>query len=200
MGHFGNLSKLLCWGTKMSILLDHVLSFRVVSTRFNGGSLPVLSLMTPETYGGSLEKTVHFKPTSARDVTSGVCQSEPQCALPDPVNGPCVNNATCDDLWNASNVPMLARFQRRFLRGTFISQFLRLFCNGHICQTNIDDCVGNECSSNGTCVDGIQKYMCACTKGYGGQYCETEINECESNPCQNAGTCADFDWPIRVHV
>uniref|UniRef100_A0A914V507 Uncharacterized protein n=1 Tax=Plectus sambesii TaxID=2011161 RepID=A0A914V507_9BILA len=137
------------------------------------GTLPALSLMSPETYGGSLERTVHFKPVSMREVTSGVCQSEPQCALPDPVNGPCLNNATCDDLWNFRKCRCLPGFE------------------GAFCETNIDDCKDNECV-NGTCVDGIEKYTCACKHGFGGRFCDKEINECDPQPCQNDGTCHDL--------
>ena len=41
---------------------------------------------------------------------------------------------------------------------------------------DIDDCTNITCLHNGTCVDGIDDYVCACVTGYTGQHCETSKN------------------------
>lgn len=40
--------------------------------------------------------------------------------------------------------------------------------SGQWCQSNIDNCAGNECGENGVCVDAIDNYTCACKAGYTG--------------------------------
>lgn len=64
---------------------------------------------------------------------------------------------------------------------------------GDRCETNIDDCVGNLCQNNATCIDHIQAYSCSCQKGYAGIYCDKKIDYCSSalNPCKNGATCVD---------
>ena len=42
---------------------------------------------------------------------------------------------------------------------------------GELCQTNIDDCVGVDCSGNGRCVDGVNNFTCECTLGFRGPLC-----------------------------
>ena len=42
---------------------------------------------------------------------------------------------------------------------------------GDQCQTNIDDCVGVDCSGNGQCVDGVNNFTCQCTAGFSGRQC-----------------------------
>ena len=45
---------------------------------------------------------------------------------------------------------------------------------GETCQTNIDDCVGVDCSGNGQCVDGMNKFTCECSFGFSGPLCSSE--------------------------
>uniref|UniRef100_A0ABM0M578 Fibropellin-1-like n=1 Tax=Saccoglossus kowalevskii TaxID=10224 RepID=A0ABM0M578_SACKO len=56
---------------------------------------------------------------------------------------------------------------------------------------DINECASNPCLNNGTCVDGVDSYVCNCVVGYSGDNCQTDINECASNPCLNNGTCVD---------
>ena len=42
---------------------------------------------------------------------------------------------------------------------------------GVCCQTNIDDCVGVNCSGNEVCVDGVNNFTCQCTAGFSGPLC-----------------------------
>ena len=46
---------------------------------------------------------------------------------------------------------------------------------GALCSTNIDDCAGVTCSSNGSCEDQIAAFICKCNQGWGGSLCETPI-------------------------
>ena len=61
---------------------------------------------------------------------------------------------------------------------------------GPFCRTQIDNCVGNSCANNATCVNGINSYSCACPTGYTGQYCQISLNPCQNNPCNSNGICA----------
>ena len=47
---------------------------------------------------------------------------------------------------------------------------------GADCQTNIDDCVGVNCSGNGQCLDRVNFFTCECDPGYTGLLCDTIIN------------------------
>ena len=42
---------------------------------------------------------------------------------------------------------------------------------GELCQTNIDDCVGVNCSGKGQCVDGVNNFICECAPGFSGPLC-----------------------------
>ena len=42
---------------------------------------------------------------------------------------------------------------------------------GEVCQTNIDDCVGVNCSGNGECMDGVNTFTCECRPGFIGLLC-----------------------------
>lgn len=64
------------------------------------------------------------------------------------------------------------------------------------CEVNVDDCSppidpvsrGPKCFNNGTCVDQVGGYSCACPPGFVGERCEGDVNECLSNPCDARGT------------
>ena len=56
------------------------------------------------------------------------------------------------------------------------------------CKTQIDNCIGNACANNATCVNGINSYTCLCPTGYTGQFCHISLNPCKDNPCTN-GVC-----------
>ena len=70
---------------------------------------------------------------------------------------------------------------------------------GERCQTNIDDCVGVNCSGNGVCVDGNNTFSCECSAGFEGELCNMTVldlepaaaSECASNPCGLNGQCLE---------
>ena len=42
---------------------------------------------------------------------------------------------------------------------------------GVLCETNINDCVGVNCSGNDQCVDGVNNFTCECAPGFRGPKC-----------------------------
>ncbi|XP_072171894.1 uncharacterized protein [Diadema setosum] len=54
---------------------------------------------------------------------------------------------------------------------------------------DVDECISQPCQNGATCIDAVNRYTCACVRGYEDTHCETEIWECASNPCQHEGTC-----------
>ena len=37
---------------------------------------------------------------------------------------------------------------------------------------DIDDCANHTCSNGGSCIDGVNDYLCYCVVGFTGNYCE----------------------------
>ena len=63
----------------------------------------------------------------------------------------CLNNGTCQDVWNAHVCDCAAGF------------------NGTSCENNIDECAaGNDCENGATCVDAVASYSCICAPGFSG--------------------------------
>ena len=44
------------------------------------------------------------------------------------------------------------------------------------CETDIDDCAGEPCYNNATCVDGVNSFSCNCSEGYVGGLCEYSVS------------------------
>ena len=51
--------------------------------------------------------------------------------------------------------------------------------------------MSQPCLNNGTCIDSINQFSCACPDGYSNTICQTNIDECSSGPCLNGGSCQD---------
>ncbi|KAK6617037.1 hypothetical protein RUM44_005394 [Polyplax serrata] len=87
-----------------------------------------------------------------------------QHLIDDCASEPCQNGATCVDM-----------------------------LDGLQCEAEIDECLNDPCSPEGTdkCLDLDNRFECQCREGFTGSYCETNIDECNSSPCLNGGTCRD---------
>lgn len=46
---------------------------------------------------------------------------------------------------------------------------------GALCDVEIDDCIGVDCSGNGECIDRLNAFECICSPGYTGALCEVKI-------------------------
>ena len=45
--------------------------------------------------------------------------------------------------------------------------------------------MGNNCSVNSICVDGIDSYTCVCDSGYIGVFCDVPTEDCMGRECIN---------------
>lgn len=56
------------------------------------------------------------------------------------------------------------------------------------------------CNNGGTCIDGINSYMCNCSDtGFYGEHCEENIDDCMSSPCVNGAECEDLIKDYKCH-
>ena len=51
-------------------------------------------------------------------------------------------------------------------------------------------CSTDPCSNNGTCLQSVSGFTCACRGDFTGETCETRIKDCQDVDCNN-GTCVD---------
>jgi hypothetical protein len=62
--------------------------------------------------------------------------------------------------------------------------------DGADCQNDINECIGKDCSNEGTCANNIGFYKCDCNDGRGGADCEID-GGCSTNAdgaaCENGG-------------
>ena len=83
-------------------------------------------------------------------------------------SNPCLNNATCVDYSTSSN---------------YSSSSFSCVCDeyymykGVYCESKIDVCRNETCSTNGYCLDLNNKAKCVCSSMYWGERCEMESNE-----------------------
>ena len=42
---------------------------------------------------------------------------------------------------------------------------------------DVNECAGNPCQNDGTCMDGVNEYSCSCASGYTGLNCESGITD-----------------------
>ncbi len=84
---------------------------------------------------------------------------------------------------------MRARIHRSNLRNKYVTSKWIMFsqskkteqlkllasCNkiSQLCGLDVDDCQNVTCHNNGSCVDSVNAYLCACAAGYTGAHCET---------------------------
>lgn len=94
--------------------------------------------------------------------------------IEDCVPGACHNNGTCIDKVGGYDCLCPAGFV------------------GSRCEGDINECLSNPCSSQGTldCIQLVNNYHCNCKPGYMGHHCEIKIDFCATSPCQNGGLCS----------
>jgi len=63
-------------------------------------------------------------------------------------------------------------------------------CSGTLCEVNINECISSPCLNGGTCVDGVNSFLCQCVPGYYNYFCKSVLPLCYSSPCVN-GQCID---------
>ena len=89
-------------------------------------------------------------------------------------SNPCLNNGTCLDYSDYGNYSIST------LSGMNSSSFscaCNHFYKGTYCESKIDVCLNETCSSNGNCLDLNNKAKCKCFSMYSGDKCESESNE-----------------------
>ncbi|XP_072351783.1 protocadherin Fat 4 isoform X2 [Scyliorhinus torazame] len=116
-------------------------------------------------------------------------------------NNPCRNGGSCvkrlavgSSLQRQESVPVV--IVANTVLEPFICQCLPGY-SGHICETDIDECLPFPCHNGGTCHNLISRFSCTCPEGFMGTACERDINECQSNPCKSGGTCQNFPGGFR---
>ncbi|XP_060561063.1 mucin-like protein isoform X2 [Ruditapes philippinarum] len=67
--------------------------------------------------------------------------------------------------------------------------------NGTNCEHDINDCVGEKCFNNGTCIDQVNNFTCTCTTGWKGHDCSKNIDECKekTHKCNRNANCTDTE-------
>ncbi|XP_056260248.1 protein crumbs homolog 2a [Seriola aureovittata] len=95
------------------------------------------------------------------------CTSAPVCD-----SGPCLNGATCEDLFNKFGCACDSGWE------------------GEQCETDTDDCVSQPCV-HGMCKDYLAGFECRCHQGFAGTLCDEDVDECEHHACEHGGTCQD---------
>lgn len=54
---------------------------------------------------------------------------------------------------------------------------------GDLCESRSQYCQNVTCRNNGTCLDDLTGYLCACQSGWMGNNCQEDIDECKLNVC-----------------
>lgn len=114
--------------------------------------------------------------------------------IPECITFPCQNGAPCLErsnrtLYDVNHLGLFPHFSYENAEGYLC--ICPIGFTGRDCETNIDDCIGNNCH-HGDCVDLINGYRCDCHPGFERRDCSHEINECyRYKPCQNGAICFD---------
>ena len=106
-------------------------------------------------------------------------------------------NCWCQTLRKGEQEQLMATFEFRnifffsLFFFSFFFFFLLLLTAGRTCDVQIDDCLGQVCEHNGTCIDAINDFQCACVEQYTGRKCGVYIDRCLATPCHNDAQCRD---------
>ncbi|MCA9518477.1 MAG: calcium-binding EGF-like domain-containing protein, partial [Myxococcales bacterium] len=61
---------------------------------------------------------------------------------------------------------------------------------GTTCADEVNECLGVVCQNDGTCVDELNGFHCACPAGFTGTLCEADADPCDPDPCVR-GVCTN---------
>ncbi|XP_041453703.1 protein eyes shut homolog [Lytechinus variegatus] len=133
------------------------------------------------------------------------------------LSDPCMNNATCVDLFNRFFCTCPQGFDgetcqnetgpcrnKPCVNGDCTNQFgggedfYTCDCypgwQGDNCEIDIDECIvfGFPCQNGAECINLENAYSCNCTSGWTGFNCTEDFDECSSIPCLNGATCTNL--------
>ena len=120
----------------------------------------------------------------------------------DCADSPCRNGGTCIDGIDSFHCVCPKGYEgltcdhsKLFLFFKKYQFVLELDCQ--IVCVDVDDCAGNPCRNNGTCVDMVSDFVCRCVDGWKGRTCSNRNQHCQNgeNPCLNGATCVDDSDP-----
>lgn len=130
--------------------------------RVGGVYLPLLGGIYEE--APQLSQFIYYGNTKEPQIG---CTGAPLCLL-----HPCVNNGSCQDLFNHYSCDCAPGWQ------------------GEYCQDDVDECISGPCI-HGTCRNLPGEYLCQCAVGYRGRHCDEDVDECQDLLCENTGSCVN---------
>ncbi|CAN7989869.1 unnamed protein product, partial [Ixodes pacificus] len=145
------------WLHRITDYLENVEHFKGVlqDMRLNEEPVPLLKGRQPQTEDGvALVNVLESSKVDAGVVSDDECSS-----------GPCLNGATCTDVWNAFSCVCPADFR------------------GKLCE-ELRPCVRHRCPNQSLCQDLKEGHECKC---------DQRVWYCKRQPCENGATCSDTE-------
>lgn len=166
---------------------------------------------------GENDATCDCKPGSTGancEIAVNECTSNPTGNMCAKTHRPCFEAAAEPDRYhgyicgkNATDVNPCQHFTTIFWYYNATDAFVETKCEygagngcagwtGSLCETDVDECLVNECANGGNCTNGLPtQFICTCAAGWTGPTCEEDINECDANPCEHDGICSEGGTP-----
>ncbi len=99
---------------------------------------------------------------------------------------PCQNGGSCTDGIDG----FVCRCPSDYVTGPLCEVHCPSGHSGEFCETPPTYCSEDACLNDGTCIEEVAGFSCACLASFTGQTCETE-NNCLVHMCLNEGTCVE---------